>query len=342
MDAPTFGTLIVDKYAESYVGGYRPQDVTSSLINLSKVEAATEQLASVADALKTDSAGNRAALRQSLDDESSVLRFVQKEDADLTTVMSTLSTLDLGTASKKAADDFITYLADNKNVIVHSRASGDLAKAKGLAVFVPESSAGSYYGGTDLLEGYKSRTSFLPMQPWISFVSSLADDSAPAPKPATGAVSTFSVVLDWADKVDGTASGADLDLYVFEPGGDFATPSNGTVSGSGLLSGDSYDTGVPEESYQLSTTHEVGTYVILAHYYDGGPNKEKAYPTLQVFRPDLQGGSRTLLRAKGRDLEQIPMDDSNPLTKKIDSTNFQGVVDLEYSNLWYATTIEVK
>jgi hypothetical protein len=36
------------------------------------------------------------------------------------------------------------------------------------------------------------------------------------------------------------------------------------------------------------------------------------------------------------------MDDSNPLTKKIDSTNFQGVVDLQYSNLWYATTIEVK
>jgi hypothetical protein len=342
MNAAGLGTLIVDKYAESYVGGYRPQDVTSSVIDLSKVEAATEQLASVADALKTDSAGNRGALRQSLDDSTSVLRFVQREDADLTTVMSTLSTLDLGAASKKATGDFVTYLADSKNLIVHSRASGELGAAKGIAVFVPQGSSGSYYGGSDLLEGYKSRTSFLPMQPWISFVSALTDDSAPAPKPATGAVATFSVVLDWASEIDGKTSGADLDLYVFEPGGDFATPSNGTVSGSGVLSGDSYDTSVPEESYQLSPTHEVGTYVILAHYYDGGPNKEKAYPTLQVFRPDLQGGSRTLLRAKGRDLEQIPMDGSNPLKKKIDSTNFQGVVDLEYSNLWYATTIEVK
>jgi hypothetical protein len=56
MNAAGLGTLIVDKYAESYVGGYRPQDVTSSLIDLSKVEAANEQLAIVADALKADSA----------------------------------------------------------------------------------------------------------------------------------------------------------------------------------------------------------------------------------------------------------------------------------------------
>lgn len=342
IDGAGLGTLIADKYAESYVGGYRPQDVTSSVIDLSKIEAANEQLAGVANALKTDSAGNRATLRATLDDQSKVLRFTQREDTDLSTVMSTLSDLNLGTASQKATADMATYLSDPKNAVVHSRASGKFEAAKGLAVFVPEGSSGSYYGGSSLLEGYKSRISYLPMQPWISFVSSLADDSAPPPKPAAGAVSTFSVILDWASEIDGKTSGADLDLYVFEPGGDFATPSNGTVSGSGTLSGDSYDTSVPEESYSLSPTHEVGTYVIVAHYYDGGPNKEKAYPTLQVFRPDLAGGSRTLIRAKDRDLTQIPMDDSHPLTKKIDSTNFQGVVDLQYSNLWYATTIEVK
>ncbi len=115
------------------------------------------------------------------------------------------------------------------------------------------------------------------------------------------------------------------------------------MSGSGLLSGDSYDTGVPEESYTLAPVHEVGTYIVVAHYF-GGPKGEVAYPTLQVFRPDLPGGSRTLVRAKiqDRELTQIPMDDSKPLTKKIDSTNFQGVLNLDYSNMWYATTIEVK
>jgi len=337
MDAPTLGTLIVDKYAASYVGISRPQDVTSSLIDLSKIEATNEQLSGVADALKSDSVGNRSSIRSAVDSDT-VLRFTQKEDADLSTTMSTMNKLNLGTASQKATSDMVTYLA-SKSVVMHSQTTGDLTAATGLAVFLPQSS--SAYSGSDALEGYKSRVSFLPMQPWISFVSGLTDDSTPPPTPGAGAVKTFSVVLDWASTVDGKTSNADLDLYVFEPSGDFGTPSNGTVSGSGLLSGDSYDTGVPEESYQLAPTHETGTYVVLAHFY-GGPDGEVAYPTLQVFRPDLPGGSRTLIRAKDRDLTQIPMDNSKPLTDKIDATNFQGVLNLDYSNLWYATTIEVE
>ncbi|HVW25892.1 MAG TPA: clostripain-related cysteine peptidase [Polyangiaceae bacterium] len=339
MDAPTFGAWIVDKYAESYTGGYRPESTTSALIDLSKIESTNEELSSVAESLRSDAVGNRATIRSSLDADS-VLRFTQKQDADLSSVMSTLSGLQL-TNSQKPTSDMVTYIA-GKNVVVHSQYTGDLGAAKGLAVFLPQSSSGDYYG-SDALEGYKSRVSFLPMQPWISFVSSLTDDSAPPPTPGTGAVSTFSVVLDWASTIDGKTSNVDLDLYVFEPDGEYATPSNGTVSGSGLLSGDSYDTGVPEESYQLASTHEVGTYVVLAHYY-GGPAGEVAYPTLQVFRPDLPGGSRTLIRAKAmdRDLVQVPMDNSNPLNDKIDSSNFQNVLDLEYSNLWYITTIEVK
>jgi hypothetical protein len=345
MDAKTFGTLIVDKYAESYVGGYRPHDVTSAVLDLSKIEAANEQLAKVADVLKTASVGSRATLRSAIDDTTStphVLRFVQKEDADLDTVMQTMSSLQLGSPPETATSAFSTYLEGATSVVVHSRASGDLSAAQGLAVFLPQGSSGSYYG-SDAIEGYKSRVSFLPMQPWISFVSGLSDDSTPPPKPGAGAVDNFSVVLDWASAIDGRTSGADLDLYVFEPGGDFGTPSNGTVSGSGLLSGDSYDTGVPEESYTLAPIHEVGTYVVLAHFY-GGPDGEVAYPTLQIIRPDLPGGSRTLIRAKpmDRELAQVPMDNSKPLTTKIDSKNFQGVLNLDYTNLWYATTIEVK
>jgi hypothetical protein len=338
MDAATLGTLVVDKYAASYVGGERPQDVTSSLIDLSKIEATNEQLASVADAIKSDSAGNRSALRSALYGDS-VLRFTQVEDTDLSTIMSTVNDLQLGAASQKATTDMNTYLT-GPNVVVHQKTTGDkFMAAKGLAIFLPQSSSDS-----DDLEGYQSRTSFLPLQPWVSLVSGLTDDSPPPPPmPGAGAVDTFSVVLDWANAIDGKTSNADLDLYVFEPDGDFGTPSNGTVSSNGLLSADSYDTGVPEESYQLAPTHQTGTYVVLAHFY-GGPDGEVAYPTLQVFRPDLPGGSRTLIRAKAMDrtLTQIPMDNSKPLTDKIDASNFQGVLDLDYSNLWYATTIEVK
>jgi uncharacterized protein YfaP (DUF2135 family) len=156
-------------------------------------------------------------------------------------------------------------------------------------------------------------------------------------------VDSFSVTLEWGDAVNSASSKADLDLYVFEPSGDFGTPAKGSVSGSGLLSPDSYDSGVSKESYELAANHETGTYVVLARFYQG-PTGEVAYPTLQVFRPDLPGGSRTLLRAKtvNRKLTQIPMDNSKPLNAKIDATNFQGVLRLDYSNLWYATTIEVK
>jgi hypothetical protein len=266
---------------------------------------------------------------------------VQKEDADMVTVMSAMNGLQLGNASQTATQAFSTALTSTDSVVIDSSATGELKAAKGIALFLPQGAPGNY--GDDPLEGYKSRVSFLPMQPWISFVGGLSDDSAPPPTPGADATDNFSVILDWADSIDGKKSNADLDLYVFEPNGDFGTPSNGTVSGSGLLSGDSYDTGQPEESYTLAPIHQVGTYVVLAHFY-GGPDGEVAYPTLQVIRKDLPGGSRTLLRAKlmDRDLVQVPMDNSMPLKDKIDATNFQGVLNLDYSNFWYATTIEVK
>jgi hypothetical protein len=36
------------------------------------------------------------------------------------------------------------------------------------------------------------------------------------------------------------------------------------------------------------------------------------------------------------------MDDSALLTETITPENFQDVLDLDYSNIWYATTIEVE
>jgi len=194
MNGSTLAKLIVDKYAASYVGGYRPQDVTSAAFDLSKIEATNEQLASVADALKTDSVGNRAAIRQTLDSPD-ILRFVQKEDADMVTVMSAMNGLNLGNASQTATQAFSTALTSATSVVINSSASGHLAAGKGIALFLPQGAPGNY--GDDPLEGYKSRVSFLPMQPWISFVGGLSDDSAPPPTPGTDATDNFSVILDW-------------------------------------------------------------------------------------------------------------------------------------------------
>ncbi len=89
--------------------------------------------------------------------------------------------------------------------------------------------------------------------------------------------------------------------------------------------------------------HESGTYIILVHFYDG-PEGEQAFPRLQIFRPDLPGGSRTYVRGRveNRQMVEVPMDNITPLTAVIDDTNFQQVTNLEFSNIWYAATVEVE
>ncbi|MEB2313649.1 MAG: clostripain-related cysteine peptidase [Polyangiaceae bacterium] len=340
MNAAGLGSVIVDEYTNDYGGNpYRSYDVTNSAIDLTRMEAFHAQLGSMVGALAQDLPGNRAGAR-AMADSSDILRFGQSEDADLGTVASTFR--GLGSATAAAADDLSASLASS-GLVIDSKAIGSVSAATGLAIFLPRP-GGGYYEGAGAIEGYKSRVAFLPMQPWIGFASALVDASEPPPPPVgTGAVDQFRVALSWGDSPTSTKSGADLDLYVFEPDGDFGTPANGSTTSNGRLSGDSYDTDLPAESYELNPSHVPGTYIVLVHFY-GGPPGEVAYPTLQVFRPDLPGGTRTLLRGKlkDRELVQIPMDDSKPLTQPIDGANFPGVLALDYSNLWYATTIEVK
>jgi hypothetical protein len=337
MTATELATAIVDDYTVSYSTSYRRYSVTNAVYDLSKVEESHDHLSDLAGALRRDLPGKRATARGLLDSPD-VLRFTQKESADLVSILNAFGTF--GTATGPVATTFSSYLTSG-NIVAHSRAIGDVAEARGLAVFLPQGGSG-YFFGTSAIESYKSRTSFLPMQPWISFASQVKSDETP-PAPGAGAVNAFSVVLEWGNAINSTTSNADLDLYVFEPSGDFGTPAKGSVSASGRLSPDSYDSVVSKESYELAPNHETGTYVVLARFYNG-PTGEVAYPTLQVFRPDLPGGSRTLQRAKSvnRKLTQIPMDNSNPLNAKIDQTTFPGVLRLDYSNLWYATTIEVQ
>ncbi len=338
MTAAQLGTHIVDDYAQSYSSGGKVSSVTNSAVDLTKVEALHEKIGDFVGGLAQDLPGNRSTAL-SYADSSDVLRFSQSEDADLGTVVSKFH--DLGPNAGTAATDLSGTLSSS-GVIIDSKATGSLTAATGLAIFLAQPSGG-YYGGSGALDGYMSRVDFLPMQPWESFSQALTDDSSAAPQPGTGAVDTFRVVLTWGDSETSTSSNSDLDLYVFEPNGDFGTPANGSTTENGRLSGDSYDTDIPQESYELNPSHETGTYVVLVNFY-GGPTGEVAYPTLQVFRPDLPGGSRTLLRAKvqNHQLVQIPMDNSTPLNQPIDASNFQGVLDMDYSNLWYVTTIDVK
>lgn len=71
----------------------------------------------------------------------------------------------------------------------------------------------------------------------------------------------FSFLISW-DNPD-----ADVDLYVEEPSGEWASPWMGSVSSNGILSVDSYDSGVPMEFYDSQDYVMPGVYVLFANLY---------------------------------------------------------------------------
>jgi hypothetical protein len=114
------------------------------------------------------------------------------------------------------------------------------------------------------------------------------------------------------------------------------------------VSADSYDSSTSRESYELKAEHQKGTYIVLVVVYDA-PAGRKAYPRLEIRRPDTAGGTRTILRGRvvSRAIQEVPMDESAPLSLEvdrgtpIDKNNVSKVLDLGYSNVWYAAKIEV-
>jgi hypothetical protein len=330
------GALIGSTFAASNADASRIRGVTTSTVDLSKLPAFNEQLANLAQSAIRDQSLDRARVRGAVDN-SEIIRFMDRSSADLNSALNVFAALD-GSEVAGPANDLTAWL-ENNEVIRSNYATGDLSAVGGLAVFLPQLS--NYMAGSTV-NLYTTETAFLPLQPWHALARSLVTDDPPPVQPGQGAVDGFSAVLTWGSTPTNSESGADLDIYVYEPGGDFGTPANGTTSGNGFLSGDSYDTELAMESYELQPIHAAGTYIVLVHLYDI-PKGEKAYPRLQIYRDDLPGGSRTLLRAKVEDrkLIEVPMDLSKELTTTISADNIQDVFDLEYSNLWYATTIEV-
>ncbi len=342
MSAQDLGKVVVDAYIDSFTSSFRNQSVTMSVIDLSRAEATNERLSSFAQTLNSQMSGQRAGLRSATSSSAGVLRFEDPNSADMSTALTSFARV--GGEIQTAAADLQSWLVGAQGPILRSRAIRNVESAKGLAFFLPDpGSSGSYMND---FEDYRKDTSFLPLQPWQAVLANLSSASADTPVDAgttANATSSFSVVLTWAKVPDGAESKGDLDLYVYEPDGGFGTPSNGSVSENGLLSADSADTGKPRESYELKPDHQSGTYIVLVHAYSV-PAGEQAFPRLQVFRDDLPGGSRTLVRGKfvGSEIQEVPMDLATPLTVPIDGDNVQTVMNLGFSNIWYAATIEVK
>ncbi len=336
MTAPQLGEVVVNDYVNGFLDPTRQRAVTMASIDLVGLSSLNEQLASFAETVLREAPNARSAIKAAVSSD----QLMRSKTPNITDIGSILDVFgDIGGAVGTSAEDTRTWF-NGSGVVPSARGTYAKEGTSGLAIYFPEA---AWSGGTDTYGYYYTGTSFLPLQPWYSLVGNLSSNEAEVATPGEGAIDMFSVVLSWGDTISSVVSNADLDLYVYEPNGDYATPANGSTTVNGLLSADSYDSEIPVESYTLQSNHQTGTYLILVSLYDI-PTNEQAFPRLQIYRDDLPGGSRTLLRGKivDRELVEIPMDASSLLTETITPENFQGVLDLEYSNIWYATTIEVE
>ncbi len=337
MSAAELGNVIVEDYTAGFSSGPRERSVTMATFDLRALPAVNEQLASFAETVLRDAPGTRSGIRDAVSSEE-LIRSKTPDIADIGSILDVFAGLGgpIGNAASDARSSF-----NASGAVLSARGTGTKENTSGLGIYFPELAWSQYGAGT--YGSYWSGTSFLPMQTWRAMVSNLSSSEQEVVTPGEGAVDWFSVVLSWGDEPGSSVSAADLDLYVYEPSGDYGTPANGSTTASGLFSADSYDSEVTVESYELRPEHETGTYLVLVSLYDI-PDGERAFPRLQVYRNDLPGGSRTLVRGKvvERELLEIPMDASQLLTEMISAENLQGVLELEYSNIWYATTIEVE
>lgn len=337
LTAAEVGGVVTEAYSTYYDHELRANNVTMSVLDLSQMEAANEQLASFSEMVRVDLPTHRFAIRDVVGN-ANMLRMTDKDSVDLDSALELFEAVEGNIGD--AATDYRTWFGES-GLVLHNGAIRGMDAAEGLSFYLPDSVLSNYKTGT--FEDYRSSTDFIAMEPWHSVLANLLDE-VDEEAPGEGATDNFALELSWADEPDGTASDADLDLYVYEPDGTFAVPAKGTVTSNATLSADSHDSGIPRESYQLKDEHDTGYYVALIHYW-GPEDASEAFVRLQVFRDDLPGGSRTLLRGKveDRELVEYAMSKDEPLpNQRITKGNIQEVLDLEYTDIWYAMTIEVE
>jgi hypothetical protein len=335
MTAAQLGEQIVDAYTEEYAQSAKQRVVTIGATDLQALPDLNDRLAGFTQTALTEAAGMRSKIKDAVVSEDLLRAESIPSITDIGSILRVFSALD-GPVGRSAGE--VNTWFEQSGPVLSKRGTEPKENTSGLGIYFPEAA----WTHSTAYSSYWTSTSFLPLQPWFAFVGNLSTGEEEVVTPGEGAVDSFSVVLTWGSEPDGTESSADLDLYVYEPNGEFGTPANGKTTQNGLLSGDSYDTEIARESYELKPDHQAGKYIVLVNLYwiEKG---DQAYPRLQIYRNDVPGGVRTLIRGKivDRELVEIPMDDSNLLADTINTDNLQDVLNLDYSNLWYATVIEV-
>lgn len=336
LTAQQLGASIAEEYSAYFDTGLRARSVTMSVVDLSKAEASNAQLAAFSKGILADLSSNRRGIASAVG-SSSLRRFREPESADLRSVLGAFATLE-GEVGP-AATSYVNWLASS-GLVLSNRAIRTVADASGVAIHLPRAAFSAYNANS--LQDYRESTSFLPLQPWHQVVASLTGTADTDTTPAAVGATSFSVQLSWGDSPTSSSSGVDLDLYVYEPGGDYATPANGAVTTNGLLSADSGESGLPQESYELRPVHASGTYLILVSLYQVSQATEVAYPKVRIVRDDAP--TATLVRGKIEDrvLTLVPMGSTTTLGVPVSNANIDQVLALDYSSIWYVTAINVR
>ena len=117
-------------------------------------------------------------------------------------------------------------------------------------------------------------------------------------------------------------TGADVDLYVCEPGGCKAA-WQGTTTSNGFFSAESVSAGESHEYYAAAETVEKGEYWVYANYYADNGATAPAQVTLKYYDPTVPGYDQQLAT-----VATVTMSLQNP------APDAAGIESNNYSDWW--------
>jgi hypothetical protein len=293
---------IAVRFVESYkTGGVSEQSVTKSALDMAQFAEFDTAVSNLALALQADLAAERTQIEAARDVSQDYSSAGHHDMADFCLGLVALcSDADVQTYAAQVGD--IITRATNPLVIENQFSTGtrsggdatpkDVESSFGIAAFIPKGADLPDEGSTSLAS-YDAFTGAANPD-WVDFVDALVAGYTPY----DAVVGDFGFYLVWGD------ASVDVDLYVEEPTGEWASPWIGSVSTNGILSGDSVVSGEPYEVYVAKDYVMQGDYTVFCNLYDLA---SAGSVTVSFYYYDGVGGT-----GNWEWVEDYVLDDSNP------------------------------
>lgn len=268
MSSGTLASTIVAKYNASYSTNDRAK-TTKSAVDMSQMDALDAKVVELANALQNDSSAGTLVQQA----RSQTQDYGYKSNHDIYDLCKYINdNLPSGTA-KAVASDIMSLIG---SIVINNKTTGSqVANSHGLAIYLPLESEveGSDLNNYSQLACNQTRSS--ASGTWGAFVDSMI--TAGGGGTVQSGTGDFGIYLYWTD-VNGNACDADLDLYVQEPAGDYATTGNtelyapwmGQSTPNGFFSQDSADAGQSLEYYVANSQVYKGEYTFAVNYWKDG------------------------------------------------------------------------